>query len=68
MRLNLYWRGRDVIDIEVHVWRLRDEDDEDEGPALQASGHLAASELADGTPSPDTYAQALSFGFGRHPR
>jgi hypothetical protein len=39
MRLNLYWRGRDVIDVELHVWKKREERTLDgNGPTLQATG------------------------------
>ncbi len=60
MRLNLYWRGCDVIDIEVHVWKMRraDEDIAETAPSMQAAPHLAASELANDM-APDTRV----FGF-----
>jgi hypothetical protein len=69
VRLNLYWRGRDVIDVEVHVFRRRrgSEDNEptlqseDKEPTLQAAGQLAASELAEPM-EPDTYVR-IPFGF-----
>lgn len=56
MRLNLYWRGRDVIDIEAHIWRRRREDDDT--TVIHASLPVSdASEPID----PDTWA----FGFQR---
>lgn len=61
MRLNLHWRGRDVIDVELHVWRMRP-DDEPERPKLAAAPGLQASELAENFGDPDTIA---GFGFGR---
>lgn len=61
MRLNLYWRGRDVIDVELHVWRQRAEDDGDEPPTLQASGGGQA-ERAETFGDPGT---VVSFGFSR---
>lgn len=62
MRLNLYWRGRDVIDVELHVWKQR-KDDETPGnsPKLKASGGGQA-ERADQFGDPDT---VVVFGFGR---
>lgn len=61
MRLNLYWRGRDVIDVEVHAWRKRPDDSaEDDGPTLRAAGHLQSSERAEPM-TPDT---AVRIGFG----
>ncbi len=65
MRLNLYWRGRDIIDIEAHVWKKRRCDDEvfEEAPSLQAASHLAASELANDV-APDT--RVFGFTGGPH--
>lgn len=59
MRLNLYWRGRDVIDVELHLWRTRPDDaPTDLGPTLRATGHLQDSSRS--TPmEPDT----AVFGF-----
>ena len=64
MRLNLYWRGRDVIDVEVHMWRRRD-DDQPQGsaPKLEASGGGQA-ERADTYGDPATIA---GFGFRSSP-
>lgn len=62
MRLNLYWRGRDVIDIEMHIWKKRDEESEAETPKLEAVGYLADSSRAEAT-QPDT----TTFGFGTRP-
>ncbi len=63
MRLNLYWRGRDVIDIEAHVWRKRDDDAAaEEPPKLQAAGQLADASLAEPMDCPDT---TVRIGFGR---
>lgn len=62
MRLNLYWLGRDVIDIELHVWKKRDETQESQGPSLEAVGYLADSSRAEAT-QPDT----TTFGFGTRP-
>lgn len=64
MRLNLYWRGRDVVDVEVHVWKLRDPEPVDAGPALQARAHLADTALAE--PFGDA-ATITSFGFCASP-
>lgn len=62
MRLNLYWRGRDVIDIELHIWRKRDEASDTGAPTLEAVGYLADSSRAEAT-QPDT----TTFGFGTRP-
>ena len=62
MRLNLYWRGRDVLDIEAHLWRKRPDDDEPEQPKLQAAANLADSSRAEPMDAPDTY---VAFGFGK---
>lgn len=60
MRLNLYWRGIDLIDIEVHVMRPRDQGcDHGDGPTLQASDG-GQFELADEMESPDT---SVRIGF-----
>jgi hypothetical protein len=63
VRLNLYWRGWDVFDVELHVWKKRGESPSkpaDEGPNLRAAGHLQSSQIA--TPmEPDT----TTFGFSR---
>jgi len=59
MRLNVYWRGRDVIDVEVHLWRKRDDDEQPDPPKLEASGG-GQVERADHFGDPDT---AVSFGF-----
>lgn len=61
MRLNLYWRGRDVIDIELHAWRRRDDGQPQDGaPNLEASGGGHAERAATyGDP-----ATIASFGFG----
>lgn len=61
MRLNLYWRGRDVLDIEAHLWRKRD-DDEPEQPKMQAAAHLADSSRAEPMEASETY---VAFGFGK---
>lgn len=44
MRLNLYWRGRDVLDVEVHVWRKRPDLDDD---IVVYAGGLTVTDLAD---------------------
>lgn len=59
MRLTLYWRGRDVIDVEVHAWKKR-ADDGSEPPKMEAVGYLADSSRAEPTDEPDTRV----FGFG----
>lgn len=63
MRLNLYWRGRDVLDIEAHVWKRRPPEPkpkpEPEGPALHAAPHLADTAYARDFGPPDT----VVFGF-----
>lgn len=62
MRLNLYWRGRDVIDVELHLWRKRDDEPAAEPPVIQASGVLQDADRAEPM-QPDTTA----FGFGTRP-
>lgn len=37
MKLTLAWRDRDVLDVELHLWRKRD-DETDDAPRLEASG------------------------------
>lgn len=64
MRLNLYWRGRDVVDVEVHVWKRRDPEPVDRGPALQARAALADTAIADPFGDPGTI---VSFGFCASP-
>ncbi len=62
VRLNLYWRGRDVLDVELHVWRKRDDSPADLGaPRLEATSGGQA-ERAESFGDPDT---KTSFGFGR---
>ena len=61
MRINVYWRGRDVIDVEFHLWRRR-EDEPQRLPTLQAVGYLADSDRAEPM-QPDT----TTFGFGPRP-
>ncbi|MCW2763860.1 MAG: hypothetical protein JWR85_4061 [Marmoricola sp.] len=48
MKLNLYWRGRDVIDIELHLWRLRKTTTvvKDDGPSLRAGASLQSAAFA----------------------
>ncbi len=60
MRINVYWRGRDVIDVELHVWEKRDDGPVDEGPTLQATGGGIA-ELSGQDSRPDT---SVRIGFG----
>lgn len=62
MRLSLHWRGRDVIDIDAHLWRKRDDDQPDRGPTLQAAAHLEDADRAEPA-QPDTPV----FGFGTRP-
>lgn len=63
MRLNLYWRGRDVIDVEAHLWRKREDADTGEGPPkLTAAPHLADSARAEPMEYPDT---TVRIGFGQ---
>ena len=65
MRLNLYWRGRDVVDLELHLWRKREKPSPPgRGPRLQAAGQCADVTLAEPLPSPDTTV-AGRFGFTR---
>lgn len=60
MRLNLYWRGQDVVDVELHVWRKRPDDmTTDDGPRIEASGG-GSSERASSFGDPATIA---GFGF-----
>lgn len=61
MRLTLSWRGRDVIDVEIHAWRKHV--DEPEQPKLMASGNLQDFSRAEPM-APDT---AVCFGFGKRP-
>lgn len=65
VRLNLYWRGRDVIDVELHLWRKRPDDatPESDGPKLEASGG-GSSERASTFGDPMTIA---GFGFQAKP-
>lgn len=62
MRLNLYWRGRDVIDIELHAWRKREDTPDDEAPRLQAAAHPVDTSRAEPM-QPD----CTTFGFGIRP-
>ena len=59
MRINVYWRGRDVIDIELHIWKRREDSAQDDGPTLQASGG-GLQERAEPYGDPMTQ---VSFGF-----
>jgi hypothetical protein len=60
MRINVYWRGFDLLDIEAHAFRRRKDDEPGgEAPKLQAAAHLADSSRAEPM-APDTTA----FGFG----
>ncbi len=61
MRINIYWRGVDLLDIEAHVFRMRAAANEDQGPALQAAPHLAASEIA--LPTDPELSASTPFGF-----
>ena len=63
MRLTLYWRGRDVLDLELHVWKRRAAADAPDLPRIEAAGHLVDSERAEPT-EPDT----TTFGFGARPQ
>jgi hypothetical protein len=60
VRLNLYWRGWDLIDVELHLCRRRPDDDDD-GPTLRAHGGGQA-ERADPFGDPGT---VVTFGFAR---
>lgn len=62
MRLNLYWRGRDVVDVELHLWRKRDDETTSDAPKLEAAGHLQDSTRAEPC-EPDT----KTFGFSQRP-
>ena len=62
MRLTLYWRGRDVLDIEAHLWKKREEPEPDNAPKLEAVGYLADSSRAEPS-QPDT----TTFRFGTRP-
>jgi hypothetical protein len=59
MRLNLSWRNWDLIDVELHLVRRHDEDDD--VPTLHASGS-ANIERADSYGDPETI---VGFGFQR---
>ena len=65
MRLNLYWRGIDLIDVELHLFRHRD-DDEPTGqpPVLSAAAHPVDVSRADGPAWQDDQ-PVVVFGFGR---
>lgn len=56
MRLNLYWRGRDVIDIEAHVWRKRPSENSE---VLVRNTSLDTG-FAEDT-EPDTYVRGFGF-------
>lgn len=58
MRLNLYWRGIDVIDIEFHLWRERLDPEDD--VLVTSIADLPGSELAEDA-EPDTYVHAFGF-------
>lgn len=65
MKILITAAGRDVVDVELHVWRKRKPPSaapapKDEGPVLRASGHLQSSERGREM-QPDT----RTFGFGR---
>ena len=62
MRLNLYWRGRDIVDVEMHLWRKREDDDSPEPPELTAGANLQDSGRSEPM-DPDT----VTFGFGWRP-
>jgi hypothetical protein len=51
VRLNLYWRGWDLVDIEVHLVRRRPADND--GPVLESAAG-GQFELAEPEPYPDT--------------
>ena len=59
MRLNLYWRGIDLIDIELHLFRPRADEDQPEVPVIQAAAHPVDVSRAEPM-EPDT----MAFGFG----
>jgi len=59
VRLNLYWRGRDVLDVELHLWRRRDEPTAEAAPTMQANGGGQA-ERSDHFGDPATI---VTFGF-----
>jgi len=59
VRLNLYWRGWDLVDVEVHLVRRRP-DDLGEPLVLEASGN-GQFELAEPMDTPDT---SVRIGFG----
>lgn len=64
MRLNLYWRGWDLLDVELHIVRRRpDGNAADEGPSLRATDGGQA-ERADPFGDPGT---VVGFGFSRAP-
>jgi len=63
VRLSLSWRDRDVVDVEIHAWRKRPDDQPaDSAPKLEASGGGQA-ERAEHYGDPATIA---GFGF-QHP-
>lgn len=56
MRLNLYWRGRDVIDVELHIWKPRPPEG---NPVVVVTNTRAETELAD-----EQEPGISGFGFG----
>lgn len=60
MRINIFWRGFDLLDIEAHAFRRRPDEKVEVGPKLEAVGYLADSSRAEPM-QPDTSA---AFGFG----
>lgn len=61
MRLNLYWRGRDVLDVELHVWRRRGDEQPEPNAGIEATAG-GNFELAEPMEAPDT---TVRIGFGR---
>ena len=49
MRLNLYWRGWDLVDVEVHLVRRRPDDE-----PVEVSNSGGQFELAEPMEAPDT--------------
>jgi hypothetical protein len=62
VRLTLYWRGYDLLDVELHLIRRRPDDDppDHDGPALEAGGSLESSDRAEPYGDPAT---VVRFGF-----
>lgn len=75
MRLNLYWRGVDLLDVELHagakglyldlnVFQPRDSDEPEGRPTLTAAAHPVDVSRADGPVWADDQPAVVRLGFG----